>query len=224
MKIKFNKTDTGKRFGLNPFVRKLPFYKKYINILNHQRTIRFNKDELEEELNHDQKKKIYKKYYKNYWAIKDYLPKKPKKILDIGCGLGILDIFIFCHYYCNKNIKFYFFDKTRIEKKVWGGFREKAAFYNNMNYVAEICENARLKNYELINATKENLANLKELDLVISSISWGFHYPISMYIEEVNKAMRKDGILIIIGFRDPEGKELLKKYFEEIKSCVYRKI
>jgi len=223
MKLKFYKGNS-KRFGFNPFVEKLKFYKKYLLLLNYQRAIKFNKDEIEEELGFEQKRKIYKKYYKSYISMKSYLPENPKKILDIGCGLAIVDIFLYCHYYCNKNIKFHLFDKTRIEKKVFFSFRENAAFYNNMDYVAEICEDANLTNYELIDATKENLSKLVDLDLVITTISWGFHYPISIYIEEVNNAMKPGGTLIIIGLRDPKGKELLNKYFDCIvENFVYKK-
>ena len=222
MKFKFNKGNSA-RFGFNSFVKQLKFYKKYLLVLKHQRCLKFNKDEIEEELNHEQKTTIYSRYYGSYYSIKQYLPENPKKILDIGCGLAIVDIFLFCHYYCNKNIKFHLFDKTRIEKKVWGGFRETAAFYNNMDYVAEICEDANLTNFELIDATKQNLSKLVDLDLVITTISWGFHYPISMYIEEVNNAMKPGGTLIIMGLRDPKGKELLNKYFDciEVKFCGY---
>ena len=126
--MRFFKTETGKRFGLNPLIKKIKLYKKYNFFLQHQRTIGKNNNinNSEEELSFVLKKKICRKYYKSYYSIKKYLPKNPLKILDIGCGLGILDIFLFCHYYANPNIKFYLCDKNISVLKIH--FRDENIF------------------------------------------------------------------------------------------------
>ena len=92
-----------------------------------------------------------------------------------------------------------------------------------MDYTKEICENFNLKNYHLVDADKEEIKKLKEIDLVISSISWGFHYPVSTYIEEVNSILKPGGLLIFIGFRDEKGLELLHKYFDNIGDFCFKK-
>jgi len=224
MDIRFTKdpNNNQKRFGLNPFVGKIKFYKKYLTILRHQRCLNIKDNNINdnEEIQLEDKKKIIKKYYKTYWNMKKYLPPNPLKILDIGCGLAIVDIFLYCHYYRNKNIKYYLLDKTQIDNNIHGGFREEGSFYNNLDYVGEICENSGLTNYELVDATKENIKNMTGLDLVISNISWGFHYPISMYLEEVSAAMNKGGVLIL-DVRDPQGIEQLEKYFDKVNNGVF---
>ena len=48
--------------------------------------------------------------------IKNYLPKKVENIMDIGCGLGIINIFLNKIY--NNQTNFYLLDKNKIDKVI----------------------------------------------------------------------------------------------------------
>ena len=174
MNIRFYKDPDNKikRFGLNKFTNSIKFYTKYLTVLNHQRCIKV--DNTGDEISFEPKKKIMKKYYKTYWNMKQYLPNNPKKILDIGCGLAVIDIFLFCHYYCNKNIKFYLLDKNQIDSNIHGGFKKEASFYNNFDYVQEICDNCGLKNYELVDTIENEINSSKSSGKVSGNISPNF--------------------------------------------------
>ena len=41
----------------------------------------------------------FKLFEKEYNIIKNYLPNKTHNIMDVGCGLGIINIFLQQHYY-----------------------------------------------------------------------------------------------------------------------------
>lgn len=90
------------------------------------------------------------------------------------------------------NIHFYLFDKTEYDK-IYFGFSQTAAFYNSLEKTAQL-----LSDMSIINASKENLKGFKnKFNIVISCIAWGFHFPVSTYIDEVFEALCDDGILII---------------------------
>ena len=50
MNIRFTKdpNNNQKRFGLNPFVKNIKFYKKYLNVLRHQRCLNINANGINE--------------------------------------------------------------------------------------------------------------------------------------------------------------------------------
>ena len=62
-------------------------------------------------------------------------------------------------------------------------------------------------------AEKENLASLTNIDVVISSIAWGFHFPVGKYVEEVKKLMHQDSVLIMDLRKGQNGIETLQNFF-----------
>ena len=62
--------------------------------------------------------------------IKNYLPNNPTNIMDIGCGLGIINIFL-NQFYKNKP-HFYLLDKNRIDTKIKYGFNKNYESYNDL--------------------------------------------------------------------------------------------
>ncbi len=139
--------------------------------------------------------------------INYFMNKQPSTILDIGCGLGIYDLALQDFY--KRNISFYLLDKTTTaaeEKKVYYGHKEKAAFYNDLNYTKDflMINGISEKNINCItvnddnNITNEYLQNnLSNIDLIISIISWGFHYPIKTYLDTAHKLLSTDGLLCL---------------------------
>ena len=57
-----------------------------------------------------------KLFRKEINTIKDYLPKKVENIMDIGCGLGIINIYLNEIY--NNQPNFFLLDKNKIDKKI----------------------------------------------------------------------------------------------------------
>lgn len=137
--------------------------------------------------------------------IYQLLGRIPKTVLDIGCGLGIYDLAI--HDYFKDDINFYCLDKTTSsteEKKVYYGYRQKASFYNNLDYTKEFLSINGISNEnihclsvhsDLAVTNQMLLEQLSNIDLVISIISWGFHYPLNVYLDTVNQILAKDGLL-----------------------------
>lgn len=167
--------------------------------------------------------KIINSNKKEIQLINYYLKKTPLKVLDIGCGIGIYDLAL--HDFYKKNIIFYLLDKTTTpdeEKKIYYGYREKGSFYNNLDYTQDFLVSNGIdeKNLHLISVdnnidiTNQYLQNnLTNIDLIISIISCGFHYPIKIYLDTIHKILDNNGILCLHCRNIPENLPLLESKF-----------
>lgn len=157
-----------------------------------------------------------------YLSIRSFLPKKCDSVLDIGCGVAGLDVFLTKHY-SPKNIVLYLLDKTKTEKIIYYMFEEKGAFYNSLEIAQKLLleNNIKKGNINLIEATGNNEIIIRnKIDIVISLFSWGFHYPISIYLNTVYELLNDRGCLIIDIRKGTDGKKKLKDKFSEIKTII----
>ena len=155
---------------------------------------------------------------REYLSIVKYLPKSCSTILDIGCGLAGIDIFLHRHYQDYSPI-FYLLDKTYTEKNVYYGFKLKGSFYNSLKMAQTMLINNGLsfKNIHTLEANKNNDINIDcKIDLVISLISWGFHYPVDIYLDRVYNLLNNSGLIILDTRKKTNGIETLKKKFKKV--------
>ncbi len=171
-----------------------PEYNKYLQLQRNHTN--FNSDMLYK-LIQEQKYEIAE--------IAKYLKRTPQTVLDIGCGLGIYDLAIDKFY--SQPINYYLLDKTTDaseESKVFYGYKPVGAFYNNLDTTVDFLtsngiEKDRLhvlsvaSSNETTNIMLQN--TLQNVDLIISIISWGFHYPVSTYLDTVDKILASDGVV-----------------------------
>ncbi len=130
---------------------------------------------------------------KEYNEIKDFLPVKCLRILDIGCGIGGINFFIFKHY--NQNIEFHLLDKSIIDQNIHFGFRDNASFYNSLKLAKQFLNLNSIpkKNIYTHEATPDYSISINgTVDLIISLLSWGFHYPVAIYLERVSELLSQE--------------------------------
>lgn len=108
----------------------------------------------------------------------------PGSVLDIGCGVGG------CSALLGREV--YLLDGTGwADRRVgWGDTMEP---FNDMSVTEEVM---------LLNGVQYHIVpfgaeELPEVDNVISLLSWCWHYPSSVYLDAVAKALRKGGSLIV---------------------------
>jgi len=134
-----------------------------------------------------------------YESIKPHLPPDVSTVLDIGCGVAGIDVLLHQHYQGSPNLQFLLLDRTEVNTTIYYQFHEQGAFYNSLSAAKETLEANGIvsKNIHLIEASEDMQIPVEQVDLVISLISWGFHYPVSTYVEKVWKHLNADGTLII---------------------------
>ena len=155
---------------------------------------------------------------KEYESIKSFIPKRCNRILDVGCGVAGIDVLLFRHYDSVTDLEFYLLDKTVISNKVFYNYHKQSAFYNSLDIARKtlnINGTAQQNIHTLEVSSDYQIEISKPVDLVISLISWGFHYPVSTYIAQVYQLLRKSGHLILDIRRGLGGEKELRPYFQE---------
>lgn len=152
---------------------------------------------------------------KEYSIIRPYLPEDCASVLDIGCGIAGINIFLNRHYE-DRNIDFYLLDKSKIEDDVFYLFNQKGAFYNSLELARDVLKDNKITpdHIHLVEANDKNEIRVEEqIDLIISLISWGFHYPVSVYLDRAHDILSYRGCMIIDVRKETDGLTLLKDKF-----------
>jgi SAM-dependent methyltransferase len=178
------------------------FNKEYFKYLIPQRTrltteYALTKDSSDEQINDA----LTIMMIKDYDMIKHTLPTQVENILDIGCGLGLIDLALYNHY--NGNVSINLLDKTNTisEDTSVRGFNKEYVFYNSMDATVEtltsngVAENT-LHAYEVNDDSLQAIEG-KQFDLIMSFLSCGWHYSIETYVELIKKTLKADGVLIL---------------------------
>ena len=148
--------------------------------------------------NQDLEKITEELFLKELNTFKNFLPNSVNTIMDIGCGLGIINIYL--NKVFEKKPIFFLLDKNRIDRKIKYGFSLNYESYNDLNETKNILlENEINSACVHIFDVERQFQIDKKIDLVISLKSMGYHYPINSYIElfvsQVDKTPNKIAVI-----------------------------
>ncbi|PLS79248.1 MAG: hypothetical protein CYG59_14275 [Chloroflexi bacterium] len=159
---------------------------------------------------------------KEFQSIQHVLPQTCSAILDIGCGVAGIDVLLHRHY-GNPSPHFYLLDKSHVEKAVWYLFKSDGAFYNSLDVVKQVLRTNGIAedHIHVREATNDYRMPLDTpMDLVLSLLSWGFHYPVAPYIRAVHRLLRNNGVVILDVRKDTDGLDVLRQHFQQIEVIV----
>ena len=161
-------------------------------------------------------KDCFELFKNEIFTFKNFLPNKLDNIMDIGCGLGIIDIFLNERYRGLPN--FYLLDKNHIDSKIKYGFSSDYESYNDLNETRKILLDNGLEDNRInILNVDRNINIEKKIDLVISLKSMGYHYPFEKYILLFKDCCSKDTTFIFDIASNKYEVNFFKKYFDEVK-------
>jgi len=149
--------------------------------------------------------------------ICEHLPVNAESILDIGCGVAGLDAILYRFYiHQGSQLDMFLVDKTGMSEKIHYFYSEKAAIYNSLDVAKHLLEENGVESSHIvtIDADQFNSKEMASVDLVISTLAWGFHFPVSVYISKVYELMKEGGVLILDVREGSDGLNTLKEYFE----------
>jgi len=146
--------------------------------------------------------------------LQPHLPTSCRRVLDIGCGLGGIDAWI---YHACGRPKLCLLDREG-RSAVFYGFRADAASYNSLALARRLLEmnGVAAEHITTIDVDSEPLPRDHRFDLVISLLSWGFHYPLDTYLDYVKAQLADDGAVIVDTRRDTGGYDTLSSHFEQV--------
>jgi len=165
---------------------------------------------------------ISKMVEKDYDMIKDFLPKSCNSVLDIGCGLGLIDLAIYNHY---GKVNLNLLDKTQDldESKPLRGFNgKKYSFYNSLDASRATLEGNGVNPKDIscyeVDSHRELYNN--KYDVIISLLSCGWHYSIELYVDLIQKCLSPEGVLILDIRSNTDQLEYAKTHFELVNVVV----
>ncbi len=146
--------------------------------------------------------------HQTYEGFAPYLPaKKSPQILDIGAGMCGIDVLLSRHYEDKAMLSL--LDKNGKSPQINAGFHKNAndfSHYCDFDAAAELLAANDVKKFFFYDLSETPL-NRKKFDVVISLLSWGFHFPISTYAPIVNKG----GVIIADVRKGTDGESALAK-------------
>ena len=206
---------TGYLFFTNrAFFRRL---RKLVPFLSYEKMI-----DLEAWLNRERIKAHYvADMDQEYQSMKAYLPLACSSVLDIGCGVAGIDVFLRQHYQDQNHaqaqaLQFFLLDKSQLETRVFYGFQSHGAFYNSLAVAKNVLVLNGVADDHVITleASDDNTIAIQDrIDFVISLISWGFHYPVETYVQAVYQLLSEQGRLILDVRKKTDGLARLKDWF-----------
>lgn len=158
-----------------------------------------------------------------FLTLENSLPAAGRSILDVGCGLAAIDVHI-SRYYDHK-ADIFLLDRTSTEKKVYYDFNDSGAFYNSLEVSKRLLTTNGVpeENIHLQEATADNAIEFGEqFDIILSLISWGFHYPVETYIRPAFSKLKPGGIVILDIRKDTGGEAALGQFFEDVSVVLER--
>jgi len=108
------------------------------------------------------------------WRTRKYF-SSARLAIDIGCGIGYQTEQI---SKLNPNCQIIMLDKTGIEDRV--NFSNTGYAHNDLNLTREYMREYNCKVYSV-----DNYAWDIQVDVVYSTLSWGWHYPVDLYLDKV---------------------------------------
>lgn len=139
--------------------------------------------------------------------------RQPKKIVDIGCGLGVVDAILARDWKIDDIV---LIDGDGSGEK-HGEYREGGKPWNNVRTAVEFVRtnatrDCRINSRIAMTPTDLgwSLALLADTDLLISLKSWGLHYPVSMYLHTACH-ITAPGALLVIDLHKPEGRREIEE-------------
>lgn len=157
-------------------------------------------------------------------AIRAHLPAHGGRILDIGAGIGLLDLLIHRHARSAKP-RLYLLDQSVDVQQLPEasiaptGFNEKYVFTASMTEAAEFLQlnGVPAGDVQLCEVNAWSIPQGAPFDLIFSRKSWGFHYPLAEYLDDACRSLSEQGGLITDVRANQGAEELLQREFVEVK-------
>lgn len=143
----------------------------------------------------------------------------PRRVLDIGAGLAGIDALLYDEFRNKGALDIYLLDKNEIADRIHYAFKPEGAAYNSFERTIEFLTDNGVPpdRIHAINIATEPFPKDEQFDLVTSYISWGFHYPLSTYLEEVFSGLSNAGALIVDVRRNTSGLDELHQRFSKVE-------
>lgn len=143
-----------------------------------------------------------------YNFIKDYLPEECDSVLNIGSGLGGIDVLISKHYNNNVNMELLdgADDDPVVMKHNWT--------FNNHKVSGQFLKDNGVENFTL---SSPNFYTGTRKDLIVSISAYMFHIEPSVYLDLLKKSLKENSVCIFKVRRSTRYLDEISSLFREIR-------
>lgn len=130
-----------------------------------------------------------------YEVIRPHLnAAPPKRIADIGSGMGLFDLFAMQDFDCHATL----IDIEEGKERSFG-YKANGAGYMSLNSAATMFEanGIAADRFALVNPKHQDYAGHAPFDWAVSFISCGFHYPLNVYAKLFEDCVPSGGRLLL---------------------------
>ena len=146
----------------------------------------------------------------DFELLRPHLPPHASATLDIGCGMAGIDALLFGHY---GNPAIHLLDGTgHTDVRIL--FHPEMKPYNSMPIARKLLEMNGVAGDRIFEWPPDPKAAVPQCDLVLSLLSWGFHYPVTTYLALAEKVLSPDGRLILDVRKGFRGMETIAQRFD----------
>jgi hypothetical protein len=137
-----------------------------------------------------------------------------KKVIDVGSGVSMPDLITSA---LNPDTEFYLVDKSENTRATNGRYYQQVhGHYNSWN-VVEDCINSSNLDRNKFNFLDPNDVWPEQVDLILSTYSWCWHYPKETYWDRVKNSLKIGGTLALDIFNLPD-RDTAQEISEELGS------
>ena len=128
------------------------------------------------------------------------------RIADIGCGYAFFDLFAAKEYGCEVVL----IDLEQNERRHFG-FQSDGAAYTSLDVARKMMVRNGISDQSIraLNPGKDDLTTCSDIDLAVSFLSCGFHYPVDSYISFFENSVGKNGSVILDLRAGKSGEQLV---------------
>lgn len=157
--------------------------------------------------------------FRTYRTFASLLPKNCKRILDIGSGMAAIDLELLRHY--KNGVYITLLDVDGEAEKIkcgWHASADAFSAYNSFDAAKKLlAENgADMSKIITCDISHESFP-VGPFDVIISLLSWGFHYPVKEYIEQAKANLASGGVLLMDVRKGTDGIQQLSAAFSKVR-------
>jgi SAM-dependent methyltransferase len=130
---------------------------------------------------------------RDFETIKNWYPSKIDSILDIGCGLGSVNILLAQDWLYLREINIIDGDGT-VDKRT--SFSEDTQAWSDRKLARDFIKSNVSYRCNVLDHPPDPSLTI-HADLIISLKSWGHHYPVSVYLDLVKRSLLPGGRIVM---------------------------
>lgn len=141
---------------------------------------------------------------RDFMAMTSWLPEKIDAVLDIGCGLALIDVEIARHH---PGVRINLLDGSETTDRHVKFEQTTVPWSDVMRGVSIVNANCDASAIGIYHPTAEGPI---PSELILSFKSWGHHYPVATYVDLVKRSLRPGGRIVLDIRHGTDGKESME--------------